>query len=95
MICLENEDHYLRVHTRLGNAMILMRMRDAVVQLDETEGERVHRSWWVARHAVAGVVRQDRNLRLRLVDGREVPVARANIPALRAKGWLAGAGVEG
>lgn len=87
VLCLENEDHYVRVHTPAGNAMILMRMRDAVAQL-EGKGERVHRSWWVARDAVVGVLREDRNVKLKLRDGREVPVARANIAALRDKGWL-------
>jgi len=89
VLCLENEDHYVRVHTEHGSAMILMRMRDAAAQL-EGKGARVHRSWWVARAAVAGIVRDERNFKLRLVNAREVPVARANVPALRALGWLAG-----
>lgn len=87
ILCLENEDHYVRVHTTQGSALVLIRMRDAVTQL-EGRGARVHRSWWVARGAVAGAVRQDRNWKLRLVDGREVPVARASVPELRALGWL-------
>ena len=45
----------------------------------------------MARDAVVATVRQDRNLKLRLSDGREVPVARANVAALRAAGWLADA----
>lgn len=87
ILCLENEDHYVRVHTAQGSALVLIRMRDAVAQL-EGQGARVHRSWWVARGAVAGAVRQDRNWKLRLVDGRDVPVARASVPDLRAQGWL-------
>ncbi|MET3722123.1 LytTR family DNA-binding domain-containing protein [Sphingomonas trueperi] len=87
ILCLENEDHYVRVHTAQGSALVLIRMRDAVAQL-EGQGARVHRSWWVARRALAGAVRQDRNWKLRLVDGREVPVARASVPDLRAQGWL-------
>jgi DNA-binding LytR/AlgR family response regulator len=87
ILCLENEDHYVRVYTVHGNALLLMRMRDAVAQL-EGQGERVHRSWWVAHDAVAATVRQERNWKLRLSNGREVPVARATVPALRALGWL-------
>ncbi|WP_313538428.1 LytTR family DNA-binding domain-containing protein [Sphingomonas sp.] len=87
ILCLENEDHYVRVHTLHGSALVLIRMRDAVAQL-EGQGERVHRSWWVARRAVAGAVRQDRNWKLRLIDGREVPVARASVADLRVLGWL-------
>lgn len=87
ILCLENEDHYVRVHTDRGSALVLMRMRDAAAQLDGL-GERVHRSWWVAADAVVAATRQDRNWKLRLVDGREVPVARASVAALRARGWL-------
>lgn len=87
ILCLENEDHYVRVHTDRGSALVLMRMRDAVAQL-EGQGARVHRSWWVARAAVAAAVRHDRNWKLRLIDGREVPVARTSVPELRARGWL-------
>ena len=34
IIALEMEDHYLRVHTRLGSDLILLRMRDALAELD-------------------------------------------------------------
>lgn len=87
VICLRNEDHYVRVYTTLGNILLLMRMRDAVTQL-AGQGERVHRSWWVATAAVTLVIREGRNVRLRLSDGREVPVARSAVAELRAKGWL-------
>lgn len=89
LLCLENEDHYVRAHTPAGSALILIRMRDAVAELEGVPGERVHRSWWVARDAVVAAVRQDRNLRLRLIDGREVPVARSSVATLRERGWLA------
>lgn len=88
LLSLENEDHYVRARTGLGDALILIRMRDVVGGLDPVSGERVHRSWWVARAAVAEVVRKDRAIALRLVDGLEVPVARGTVPVLRAKGWL-------
>ena len=88
LLALENEDHYVRAHTALGSALILMRMRDAVAELGAIEGLRTHRSWWVARAAVERVVRRDRAVALRLVNGLEVPVARNEVPALRAAGWL-------
>lgn len=88
LLALEQEDHYLRAHTALGSALILMRMRDAVAELAEVDGARVHRSWWVARAAVAEVVRRDRAVVLRLVNGLDAPVARTTVPELRAAGWL-------
>ncbi|MBA4767355.1 MAG: LytTR family transcriptional regulator, partial [Porphyrobacter sp.] len=58
IIALEMEDHYVRVHTMLGSALVLMRMRDAVALLGDLEGMQVHRSWWVARGAVEDVLRE-------------------------------------
>lgn len=88
IIALEMEDHYVRVHTMLGSALVLMRMRDAVALLGDLEGMQVHRSWWVARGAVEDVLREGRNVRLSLARGIEAPVARANITALRDARWI-------
>lgn len=87
-IALEMEDHYVRVHTPHGSALLLMRMRDAVAELDDMPGALVHRSWWVARAAVAGVRRDGRNIRLVLAGGIEAPVSRAQAPGLEAGGWF-------
>uniref|UniRef100_UPI001C2D8C4D LytTR family DNA-binding domain-containing protein n=1 Tax=Sphingomonas bacterium TaxID=1895847 RepID=UPI001C2D8C4D len=88
LLCLEMEDHYVRAHTMRGSTLILMRLRDAIAELDGIEGAGVHRSWWVAKAAVAGVLRRDRATALRLVNGLEVPVARNALPGLRGRGWL-------
>lgn len=88
LLCLQMEDHYVRVHTALGSDMILMRMRDAVGELDGLAGLQVHRSWWVARSAVAGHAVEGRRLALRLSNGLVAPVARAMAPTVRAAGWL-------
>lgn len=88
IIALEMEDHYLRVHTLLGSALVLMRLRDGIVLLGDMEGMQVHRSWWVARGAVEDVLRDGRNIRLKLPRGLEAPVARANVAALRDARWI-------
>jgi len=88
ILCLEMEDHYVRVHTRTGSDLVLMRMRDAVAELHAVDGLQVHRSWWVARSAVAAVRRQGKSATLILANGIEAPVARDRMPALRASGWL-------
>ena len=88
LIALEMEDHYVRAHTALGSDLVLLRMRDAVSELDGLEGEQVHRSWWVARGAVADVKRDGRNIRLVLDTGIEAPVSRANVSRLKERGWL-------
>ncbi len=88
LLALEMEDHYVRAHTALGNELVLMRMRDAVAELDGIAGEQVHRSWWVARGAVADVKRDGRNVRLVLDNGLEAPVSRANVSLLKERGWI-------
>jgi hypothetical protein len=85
---LEMEDHYVRVHTTAGQHLVLMRMRDAVAEVADVEGEQVHRSWWVARAAVEGHAVDGRSLRLKLPGGLEAPVARSSVPRLRALGWV-------
>ncbi len=88
MIALEMEDHYLRVHTAAGSALILLRLRDAIAELAGVDGRQVHRSWWVARAAVESSEADGRNLRLRLRNGLAAPVARNAVPTLRDAGWL-------
>ena len=88
LIALQMEDHYVRAHTPLGSDLLLTPIGQAVEALDGLEGLRVHRSWWVARAAVRGAAWEGRNLRLRLAGGLEAPVARAQVAALRAAGWL-------
>jgi hypothetical protein len=88
LTALEMEDHYVRAHSPGASMLILMRLRDAEAELAGMEGLRVHRSWWVARAAVEQVVRDGRNVRLRLKGGIEAPVARDRLPVLREFGWL-------
>jgi hypothetical protein len=88
LLAVEAQDHYLRLHTSKGRDMILMRLSDAVVELEGLEGARTHRSWWVARGAVASVERGDGRATLTLTDGAEVPVSRAFAKTLREAGWF-------
>lgn len=89
VLALQGEDHYVRVHTPLGSELLLMRLRDAVTDLEGLAGEQVHRSWWVAREAVASCRANGRRLSLTLTNGLEVPVSREAAPRLRRAGWLA------
>lgn len=82
------EDHYLSVHTSKGSALILSRLSDAIAELDGIEGAQVHRSWWVARDAIASVRRTRNAVSLELRGGVVAPVSRSNVKALRASGWI-------
>jgi DNA-binding LytR/AlgR family response regulator len=88
LYAVEAEDHYLRLHTSKGSDLILLRMADAIAELEGIEGAQIHRSWWVAKDAVSEVKRADRRVTLVLKDGAEAPVSRPNIAALRESGWF-------
>lgn len=85
---VEAEDHYLRLHTSKGQDLILMRLTDAIAELEGLEGAQTHRSWWVARSAISQAKRGDGRATLRLPDGAEAPVSRSYAKALRDKGWI-------
>jgi hypothetical protein len=88
LYAVEAEDHYLRLHTSKGSDLILMRLADAVDELDGLEGAQTHRSWWVAKAAVTDARRSDGRGTLTLKNGVEAPVSRSYAAALREAGWF-------
>ncbi|HEX7758391.1 MAG TPA: LytTR family DNA-binding domain-containing protein [Caulobacteraceae bacterium] len=85
---VEAQDHYLRLHTSQGQDLILMRLSDAVAELEGIEGAQTHRSWWVAKAAVTQTERADGRATLTLKDGAQVPVSRGFMKVLRDEGWF-------
>ncbi len=88
LLCLRTEDHYLRVHTPAGSVLILFRLKDALAELDGADGMQVHRSYWVARDAIAAIERKGRKTILVLENGLHVPVSESFLPAVRDANWL-------
>lgn len=88
IIALGVEDHYVRVHAAERTEMLLLRLSDAIREMEPLEGIQVHRSWWVARDAILTSKRDGRNVRLSLSGGLEVPVSRANVTKLKQLGWI-------
>ena len=84
VLCLQMEDHYVRVHRMAGSTLELMSMQEAIARYGKG-GLQVHRSWWVAADAVVDAERDGRNWRLHLSNGLIVPVARNRIAATRAR----------
>jgi hypothetical protein len=82
-----SEDHYLRVYTDAGDALILMRLADALAELEAVAGAQTHRSWWVARGAVMRVERAAGKATLTLAGDIQAPVSRSFLPVLAAQGW--------
>jgi len=87
IVSLQAQGHYIEVVTASGRELLLMRLKDAILELDDTIGRQVHRSWWVAKAAVRSVKREGGKSRLTLQDGRVVPVSQLNVAEVKA--WLA------
>ncbi|HYE43080.1 MAG TPA: LytTR family DNA-binding domain-containing protein [Caulobacteraceae bacterium] len=87
LYAVEAEDHYLRIHTDRGSDLILMRLSDAIGELEGIEGAQTHRSWWVAKEAVDDVARGDGRATFVLKNGIEAPVSRTYARTLREEGW--------
>jgi hypothetical protein len=85
ILALTSEDHYLRVHTPKGEALIHMTLADATALLPH--GFQVHRSHWVANTAIKSVGTN----RVELVTGLTVPLSRHRRRAFEA--WLDAAAV--
>jgi len=88
VLALQAEDHYVRIHTSEGSTLLLLRMADAINELKDLEGLRVHRSWWIARSAVVNVRAEGRRLSLDLRNGLSVPVTRGMTSRVRRAGWV-------
>ncbi|WP_421736374.1 LytTR family DNA-binding domain-containing protein [Caulobacter sp.] len=88
LFAVQAEDHYLRLHTSKGQDLILLRLSDAIAELEGIEGAQTHRSWWVARDAVEDARRADGRAVLSVRGGVEAPVSRAYAKALRDAGWF-------
>lgn len=83
LIAISVEDHYVRVFTRVGNALLLMRLSDAIAETEPLDGVQIHRSWWVARSAIKHLRRHGRTGTVVLDTGLTVPVARRRLAELR------------
>ena len=84
IVAMTAELHYLRVHTTLGDALILYpfgRATDAVAGL---RGMKIHRSHWVALDHVAEVSLQEGRTLCHMAGGLVLPVSRSHRAALKA-----------
>lgn len=80
------DDHYLVIQTTHGTGRIIMRFRDALPDLADLPGCRIHRSHWVATDAMLRVRAEGRRHVMDLIDGSSLPVSQAYLGPLRALG---------
>jgi DNA-binding LytR/AlgR family response regulator len=85
---VSSQDHYVEVCTSSGRTLVLMRMSDAVRELEGFGGLQVHRSHWVHPSAVETVDRSGAKIELVLVTGDRIPVSRSYRDAVIAAGVI-------
>ena len=77
IVALSAEDHYVRVRTDRGQALILMNFANAVAALGPDAGVRIHRSHWVSRALAAKTTTSGSRNGIRVGDDTVLPVSRA------------------
>ena len=87
LIAIAAEDHYVRVHTDSGSELLAMRFSDALQELAQAYGYRLHRSWWAAADAIEAVRWTRGGGEARLTGGIFAPVSRNYSADLRSAGW--------
>lgn len=83
ILALQSEDHYVRVHSHRGEELILMRLRDAIAEMEGCPGIQPHRSWWVSTSAIADTCFTGDKPTLTMTNGLMVPIARKSIEKVR------------
>lgn len=84
IVAISAELHYLRVYTRVGEALILMSFGRAVEALGVIPGQRVHRSHWVALAHVSSLDTDGDRVLCRMETGLVLPVSRTYRTRFRA-----------
>ena len=87
LIAVEAEDHYVQVHTDAGSELVSMRFSEALEDLAQAHGYRLHRSWWASADAIEAVRWRRGNGEARLAGGIRAPVSRRYATALKLAGW--------
>jgi len=73
---LEAEDHYVRIHTAKGSALVRMKLSDAMALLGADRGFQTHRSWWVNEQSIRDIRWRRGSGVIRLENDLEIPVSR-------------------
>ena len=76
LVSVSVRNHYVDVVTELGKSELLLRLGDAIAETDPEPGAQVHRSHWVAWHAVETYQREGQKQFLHLKGGAVIPVSR-------------------
>lgn len=86
-----SDNHHVIVRTSDDQSYrVLLRLRDAIREIDHEAGFCIHRSHWVAIFAIDGLAQDDGRDMVRLTCGKHVPVGPKYRKNLEVSGVLAG-----
>ncbi|EEB70665.1 sensory transduction protein LytT, putative [Ruegeria sp. R11] len=77
IVSVQAQDHYVEVTTPKGSAMVLMRLGDAVRDLEPLGGLQVHRSWWINLAHIMRTEKGTSGPELVLTSEQRIPVGRS------------------
>lgn len=76
LISISSELHYVRVVTTDTEVMFLYNLKDALQELPFDAGIQIHRSHWVARGQIQGLIKKNGSWECALSNGKKLPVSR-------------------
>jgi hypothetical protein len=83
LLAMSAEQHYVRIHTDVGDDLVLMPFSEAIAKVSSERGMRIHRSHWISYGAVKALQSAGNALSVRLVNGIELPVSRSYSGSVR------------
>ncbi len=83
LLAISAEQHYVRIHTNVGDDLVLMPFSEAVGKVPSEQGMRIHRSHWISYDAVQALQAAGNNLSVQLENDIELPVSRSFSGAVR------------
>lgn len=92
LLYLKSVEHYVEFVFHEGQELLRAALRDLTNQLGPEHGIQTHRSYWVPRQAIDGLIRQGGHPYLRLKDGTDIPVSRTRRKAVSQ--WMKQFGPE-
>ncbi len=84
LVALSAELHYTRVHTTLGETLVLFPFGRAVDLLQDANGMQIHRSHWVSLDQIDEVTTRNGRVFCKMIGGPSLPVSRSYRAALKA-----------
>ena len=83
-LTIQAQNQYVIVLMESGSQMVRMTMKEAIAHLDERQGVRIHRSWWIRRTMIKSVQRDGPNLKVVATNGEIYPLSKSNLGEVQA-----------